>query len=232
MLRTPVRTALAAIVLAALAGCTATVAGDGTAAPAGLDPVALAEFAPSAENPDPSTAIEGVRVTESPGAQHVGPEQRVAYTVVPPVGGAHDQVWAACNGVVYPAPLRTENLVHSLEHGAVWIAYDPDRVDDTGVAALAARVEGEPYLVMSPFPGMDTPISLQSWGHQLAVDDAADPRIDRFVAALRGNPNTHPEPGASCDEVGQGYFDRAAPPPFAPVPAVSEIDGSTVVAEG
>ncbi len=211
--------------LTAAAGCAIPVAGRGA------PEVDLREFVPTAENPDPSTAIEGIRILPSPGADHVGPDQRVAYTVVPPIGGAHDQAWAACNGVVYDAPLRTENLVHSLEHGAVWIAYDPDELDGEGVAALAARVEGEPYLVLSPFPDLGSPISLQSWGHQLVVDDAGDPRIDRFVTALRANRNTHPEFGASCDEVGRGYFDRAAPPPFAPVPDPADVDGTTIVPE-
>lgn len=191
---------------------------------------ALSAFVPTAANPDPSTAIEGVQVTEQVGGQHVGPAQRVAYTSTPPTGGPHDQAWAACGGVVYPQPLRTENLVHSMEHGAVWIAYDPARVDAGGVERLAARVEGQPYTVMSPYPGLPAPVSVQSWGHRLAVDDPADPRIDRFVTALRGNPNTHPEPGASCDEIGRGYFDRAAPPPFVPTPDRSQVDGRTVVA--
>lgn len=224
-----VRTALALLALVAAAGCTATVAGTGTAA-TGIDGAALAEFAPTAANPDPSTGIEGVEVLQVRGALHVLPDQRVAYTSEPPVGGAHDQVWAACNGVVYPAPLRTENLVHSLEHGAVWIAHDP-ALDAAAVAALAAKVEGEPYMVMSPYPGLDTAVSLQSWGHRLRLDDPADPRVDQFVAALRGNPNTHPEPGASCDEYGQGFFDRDTPPPFAPPPGTAEVDGRTVIAE-
>ena len=86
-------------------------------------------------------------------------------------------MWADCTGVVYPRPVRNENMVHSLEHGAVWIAYAPGRVDDAGLRRLAARVDGKPYTMMSPYPGLDRPISLQSWGHQLKVDSADDPRI-------------------------------------------------------
>ncbi|WP_300007675.1 DUF3105 domain-containing protein [Pseudonocardia sp.] len=208
-----------------LASCANIVGGVASPAPD------LSSFVPSADDPDPSRRIDGVRIENVENAQHVGPGQRVAYTAAPPFGGNHDQAWAACNGVVYPEPVRSENLVHSLEHGAVWIAYDPDRVDAGTVDALAARVEGNPYLVLSPYPGMEQPISLQSWGHQLAVDDAADPRIDRFVTALRINPNTHPEFGASCDEVGRGYFDQDAPPPFVPPPGPDEIDGSAIVGE-
>ncbi|MDI5979396.1 DUF3105 domain-containing protein [Amycolatopsis magusensis] len=177
----------------------------------------LAAFMPSEANPDPSTAIPGVvRQAYDPGL-HVAAPQRVAYDHSPPFGGRHDQVWAACNGVVYPEGVRTEHLVHSLEHGAVWIAYHPDRVTGAERAKLAERVEGKPYLVMSPYPGLDQPISLQSWGHQLKVASADDERIDQFVTALLLNPATFPEPGAPCDP-GPGGFDQDAPPPFDPTP--------------
>lgn len=182
------------------------------------DRAAMAPFIPSAENPDPSTQIEGVQVIEYPSGQHVTAPQQVAYTQSPPFGGAHDFTWASCNGVVYDQPVRSENLVHSLEHGAVWIAYNPDQVSGPALETLRAKVEGEQYMVLSPYPNLDSPISLQSWGHQLKLTDANDPRIDQFIAALRINPNTHPEFGASCEEVGPGGFQRSDPPPFAPAP--------------
>ncbi|SHK17846.1 Protein of unknown function [Pseudonocardia thermophila] len=176
---------------------------------------ALAPFTPTAQNPDPSRAIPGIVIKEYPGGSHVGPDEQVAYTESPPFGGTHDQVWAACNGVVYDTPVRSENLVHSLEHGAVWIAYHPDRVSGEALETLKSKVT-VPYTVMSPYPDLDRPISLQSWGHQLKLDDANDPRIDQFIAALRLNPNTHPEPNASCQET--TLFDQHNPPPYQPAP--------------
>lgn len=224
------RTTHALLLVAPLAAAALLLPGCGVL-PGQVAQVDLAAFTPTAEARDPSTQIDGVvgEVFENP--RHVGPDQRVAYTSTPPIGGTHDQAWAACSGVVYPWPLRSENAVHSLEHGAVWITYDPDELDGDALGALTARVEGQPYMLLSPYPGQGSPVSLQSWGHQLALDDADDPRIDQFVAALRQNRYTHPEPGASCDEIGQGYFDRDAPPPFAPNPGASEVDGRAVVAE-
>ena len=35
----------------------------------------------------------------------------------------HDPVWLDCGA--YDAPVRDENAVHDLEHGSVWITYDP-----------------------------------------------------------------------------------------------------------
>jgi hypothetical protein len=117
------------------------------------------------------------------------------YEVMPPVGGDHNDYWQNCNGMVYDAPIAKEHAVHSLEHGAVWVTYSPDLPADQ-VQSLARRVEGTDYMLMSPFEELDSPISLQAWGYQLKVDDAADPRIDEFIQALRLNASV--EPGATC----------------------------------
>ncbi|GAA4475171.1 DUF3105 domain-containing protein [Rhodococcus olei] len=176
------------------------------------------KYAPSASNPDPSTSIEGVVKIDYPAALHVSSSQRVAYDQTPPFGGPHDATWATCTGVVYPNAIRTENAVHSLEHGAVWIAYNPDKVSDADRQALADRVDGKSYMLMSPYPGMDSPIAVQSWGHQLKVDSADDPRINQFVAALRlNNFGAYPEKGASCSTI-PGAFDPDNPPAFDPTP--------------
>lgn len=104
--------------------------------------------------------------------------------------------------------------MHSLEHGAAWITYQPDAVDEAARQSLRERVENEPYMLMSPVPTLDAPISLQSWGHQLEVERADDPRIDQFIHALRANRFTHPEVGATCQISGRGGFDPENPPPF------------------
>jgi hypothetical protein len=209
------------LVVIAAAACSST----------GAQADAAADFAPSAADPNPALRIQGIVTEAFQGGQHVRADQRVAYTFSPPIGGAHDAAWAACSGVIYPEPVRSENLVHSLEHGAVWVAYDPERITGDGVDALAERVDGSPYTVMSPYPGLEAPISVQAWGHQLMVSDPADLRIDQFIAALRANPNTTPEPGASCAPLGPGLFDPDDPPPFALAPPQSAIDGGAVVAE-
>jgi hypothetical protein len=188
-----------------------TVSGTASASP-------MAPFTPTEKDHDPSKRIPGVVTVDYPGREHVKAPQRVAYDRSPPFGGRHDGYWAACNGVVYPTAVRTENMVHSLEHGAIWIAYNPDRISGDALKKLQDRVDGKPYTMMSPYPGLDKPISLQSWGHQLKLDSPDDQRIDQFLVALLGNPYTYPEVGASCDALGPGYFDPAAPPAFDPAP--------------
>ncbi|MCM6777862.1 DUF3105 domain-containing protein [Nocardia sp. CDC159] len=183
------------------------------------------KFTPTAQKKDPSDEIAGVVKKDYPAGLHVRVPQRVAYDLAPPMGGPHDESWAACTGVVYTKPIRTENAVHSLEHGAVWIAYNPDKISGAAVDSLKQKVQNKPAMLMSPYPGMDSPISLQSWGHQLKVDSADDKRIGQFVAALRLNQYTHPEVGAACDNP---TFDPDNPPPFdptAPGPDAVPMDG-------
>lgn len=191
----------------------------------------IAKFTPSSSNPDPSDKIDGVTKVYYPAGQHVEPTQRVAYDQSPPFGGPHDAVWATCTGIVYPNQLRSENAVHALEHGAIWITYNPDTIAPGDLDTLKSKVEGEQYLLLSPYPGLDKPISVQSWGHQLKVDSAGDKRIDEFIEALRRNSQTgvytekpeeaaYPEVGAECAAI-PGSFDPSNPPPadVGPVPA-------------
>jgi Protein of unknown function (DUF3105) len=135
------------------------------------------------------------------------------YTVNPPVGGNHNNDWMNCMGDVYDAPIANEHAVHSLEHGAVWITYRPDLPKDQ-VDTLAAKVRGTEKMFMSPYEGLDTPISLQAWGYQLKVDNASDGRINDFIKALRVNASTE-GPNALCN---QGITETGTTPRDLPRP--------------
>ena len=131
------------------------------------------------------------------GQEHV--TTSVEYAESPPVGGPHDGSWADCTGSVYDVDIRHENAVHSLEHGAVWITYNPDEVSDADIETLAELVDGVSGRMLSPYEGLDSPISLQSWNHQLKVDSADDERVRQFADFLTRNSDFHPEVGASCE---------------------------------
>jgi len=131
------------------------------------------------------------------GQEHV--TTPVTYEQTPPVGGPHDYEWADCTGTVYDVDIRHENAVHSMEHGATWITYDPARVGEDDVAALADMVEGTSGLVLSPYEGQPSPISLQSWNHQLSVDSVTDERIQQYADFMTFNDEFYPEVGASCE---------------------------------
>jgi len=136
--------------------------------------------------------IKGVKVTNGLKRDHV--EGPVKYATSPPVGGPHNSSWENCG--VYTKPVPNEHAVHSLEHGAVWITYRPDLPADQ-VKTLDAFYSTQPYLLVSPYPGLGAPITLQAWGRQLRVDNASDSRIANFVKTYAQGPQT-PEKGSAC----------------------------------
>ncbi|MFB4312429.1 DUF3105 domain-containing protein [Actinomadura sp. GTD37] len=142
-----------------------------------------------------TASVAGLVTKDGLGQDHT--TSAVEYDTDPPMGGDHDPVWQNCDGRVYDTPLRNENAVHSLEHGAVWITYRPGLAADQ-LDALKGRVSGADYTMLSPHPSQDAPIKLTAWGHQLSLESAADPRVDEFLRGFVKGPQT-PEPGAACD---------------------------------
>ncbi len=118
----------------------------------------------------------------------------LTYPQIPPVGGVHNPAWQNCG--IYAEPIANENAVHSLEHGAVWITYQPE-LDAEAIAALQSFVRGRRYVLLSPYEGLPSPVVASAWGVQLAVDSADDPRLAQFLGAYVQGPQT-PEPGATC----------------------------------
>lgn len=131
----------------------------------------------------------------------VGPAGRhtegdVDYAQTPPAGGEHNPVWQNCG--YYDKPVRDENAVHSLEHGAVWITYSPD-LPQGQVNELRNIAESESYILVSPYPDLpdNTPVVASAWGKQIGLDGADDPDLESFIQAYQQGPQT-PEPGAVC----------------------------------
>jgi hypothetical protein len=127
-----------------------------------------------------------------PSREHV--EVPVTYAQIPPVGGDHAPVWQNCG--YYDHPITNENGVHSLEHGVVWITYDPSLGDDA-VATLRDLAKSQSHVLVSQYEGLPSPIVASAWGVRLELQSITDPRLNEFVAAYRKGKQA-PEPGASC----------------------------------
>lgn len=120
------------------------------------------------------------------------------YEISPPAGGNHLSQWQNCTGSVYDAAIMDGNAVHSMEHGAVWLTYDPALVDGDGIEQLAAKVEGRDYSLMSPYPDLGVEVSIQAWGVQYQTDNINDPKIDEFMDFYIQNADNTAEAMASC----------------------------------
>jgi hypothetical protein len=124
----------------------------------------------------------------------------------PPVGGDHSAIWQACR--FYDQPIYNEHAVHSLEHGAIWIAYQ-DTLPATEIALIEAITQ-EPgirstHVLAAPWDEvldgpLPAPIVLSAWRAQVWVDDITDPVVDEFIDDyIQGGPLSRaPEADAPC----------------------------------
>lgn len=136
--------------------------------------------------------IDGVQAFADLTRNHV--QTAVDYPQEPGVGGDHAAVWTNCG--VYTEPINEQSAVHSLEHGAVWLTYQPD-LPASDIATLTALAQDKPYVLLSPDKDQSTPVTATAWGTQLTLPNANDTRIPAFIRAYAQSPNA-PEPGASC----------------------------------
>ena len=143
---------------------------------------------------DPSTtgSIPGVVTYGNLSRQHV--TGTINYPQVPPVGGNHNPVWQNCG--IYTQPIANENAVHSMEHGAVWITYQPT-LSSQDISQLTTLASGHTYVLLSPYPNLPSPVVISAWGVQLKVTSASDPRLAQFLKYYEQGPQTQ-EPGAAC----------------------------------
>ena len=144
--------------------------------------VALVVLASRSSDDGGSEAIPGVQTFDRLRGEHV--TTPVSYPQVPPVGGDHSPLVQPCGAFRQPVP--NEQAVHSLEHGAVWVAYRPD-LPPADVSRLTA-LANQTYVIVSPYPGLPAPVVASAWGAQLRLESASDPRLQQFVAAYRQNP--------------------------------------------
>jgi hypothetical protein len=208
----------AAIAVSALAGCTAAPASEedgsaaeeaATSAPAELEGVenfygeygdyatvmqAIQDGEVTAEELEHPFVVQQEHVDTLSSWDGTNP----VYELRPPAGGNHLAVWQTCTGSVYNAPIVDGNAVHSMEHGAVWLTYDPALVEQADVDALAQVVSARDYSLMSPYPGQGVAVSLQSWGNRYQTEDPADPKIDEYLDTYILNERFNPEAMATC----------------------------------
>ena len=91
-------------------------------------------------------------------------------------------------------PVREESAVHDLEHGSVWITYDP-ALSDRDVDRLLEQLPDNG--ILSPRGDQPSPVVVTVWGAQLALDRADDERLALFLAEY-GDGHTAPEVGVTC----------------------------------
>lgn len=108
----------------------------------------------------------------------------------PPTRGPHFAV--PQNTGVYKQAVPDGNAIHALEHGIVWISYNPSKVDADTIKKLEDL--GKQYavdLIVSPRPDNDRAIDIVSWGQILVLDKFDKGTLEKFITTNR---NRAPEP--------------------------------------
>ncbi len=121
-------------------------------------------------------------------------EGPIEYADVVPAGGRHNPIPLNCG--IYTFEIPAENTVHSLEHGAVWITYQPG-IGGDAIDALAGIARTRSKVILSPVSAQSSPIMATAWGWRLELSDPGDIRLRQFVNTFEGAA-TAPEPGAPC----------------------------------
>ena len=121
------------------------------------------------------------------GGTHVQEGTQVLYQSNPPTSGNH-----------WPVPLRDGiydeekpdgAVIHSLEHGRVWITYKPD-IGQDAIAALQDAVKGQFGTITGPRETNETDIALAAWTRldtfNLREDGTLDvKRVREFIQRYR-----------------------------------------------
>ncbi len=110
---------------------------------------------------------------------------------VPPAGGPH--YVNPLPGGVYTEPIDDGRVIHSLEHGLVWITYKPGAISDAQLKAVIDLAEGRKRdIVLSPRPDNKDALVVVSWGRRLILKPDDIKTLKDFIST---NLNRSPEPG-------------------------------------
>lgn len=96
---------------------------------------------------------------------------------------------------IYDQEQPDEDLIHNLEHGHVWISYNPDLISDADLADLKQLLRdgsGDANgfgagVILTPRSGNSTAIALASWGRLTELHHYNEPTVRSFIETNRGH---------------------------------------------
>jgi hypothetical protein len=178
------------LVAAVLVALVVVVAGgDGGGGAGGAEPAEASDYpegsVPAQETADLEEAARAadcrLRESEEEGNEHVPPGSEVEYEANPPTSGDHFAV-PADDGAYTEAP-ETGELVHSLEHGRIYIQFDP-AVPDSVKGDLKALYDEDPYHMVIAPNNTDMPyeVAATTWTTALTCPEMNEDVFDAIRA--------------------------------------------------
>ncbi len=142
-------------------------------------------------------------------------DEPVQYESDPPVSGPHALQPSACG--IYSEQLTNENMVHTLEHGAVGILYNPEAPRDE-IEQIEELVKGyDSHTFSAPYPGLDPQYAVIAWGHMMRLesfDEAATREFIDFFRMAGDSPEDQPCPTSVNDAFGATPTPTPSPTPL------------------
>lgn len=155
--------------------------------------------APVGELPDSGadSVISQVETEEAPGNGHVEPGTDIDYERVPPTGGVHyGGTWESAG--FYTEAKALGSLVHSLEHGAVVVYYDPGQLPPEAEDSLRGWTANQTgdwrsfIAVPNPKDDPESTYVLTAWEKRLTMDEYDNSKVRAFVAEYIGRGPENP----------------------------------------
>ncbi len=151
-------------------------------------------------------------------------DQPVTYASDPPVSGDHAPRPAECG--VYSEQLPNENMVHTLEHGAVGILYNPDAATEADIKTIEELVQSyDSHVFSEPYSGLDPPYAVVAWAHMMRLDSYDDAATKEFIEFFREGgdaPEQQPCPTTADSPFGEETASPEATPTVVPEPEETE----------
>ncbi len=113
------------------------------------------------------------------GRNHLPEGTPIQYSSNPPAGGPHYPHPQPAG--IYTNPPPDGNLIHSLEHGAVILWYNPKLMSKEQIETLKNiynQTSGK--TIMTPRDSMDVPVAVSSWGRVLKLKAIDEKQIKAF----------------------------------------------------
>ena len=152
----------------------------------------------SFQDPD----LLGIRTDLEPGALPISAEHvttAVDYSGYsnPPTYGPHHGFLLDSQGNsitprptgVYESEQPDEDLLHNLEHGHVWISYNPTLISNEDLSALEQLVVGggtDTGVILTPRAANSDAIALASWARLLTLENFDATQVRDFIETNRG----------------------------------------------
>ncbi|MEA2498901.1 MAG: hypothetical protein QOH26_1306 [Actinomycetota bacterium] len=149
--------------------------------------------------------------------EHPADAESLSYPTKPPVSGPHAGQPESCG--VHDSQIADSVQVHSLEHGAVAIQYDPTLPAEQILQIEDIARGADENVLSAPYSGMETPIAVTAWGYLMRLDTLDEAAVNEFIDEFAGK---GPESGQTCSNDEDQPFESPSPDGSPSAPAPSE----------